>query len=1206
MRGRIVVLLGLLGLGLSLVASPAGASDEFSDVPENHPFHDEISWLAEIGLTHGFADGTFRPEESISRQAVAAWLYRLAGSPAGPFDPPGFTDVPTDDPFYDEIAWMVEEGIAVGYPDGTFRPMQSIKRHALAEWLWRFAGAPGGDYPDSELSDVALFGPAIEWLAGHDITNGYDDGTFRGSQPITRAAVAAWFNRYPQPAVLLVTSTTDDWAPGSLRWAIDHSSAAGRIGIGLPGVDVVPSIDVGDGTYLLTQCGAVGDDANGGGDLDHTGAGALYLRNLGDGATIQQTCPGERVLDQLGGVLLTLARVTITGGDQAFGNGGGVRARSDVALVAASIIGNHSAGVAPTGCIASTGNPVLRRPALGGGVRATGAITAIKSTIADNTVTGSYAQTPCSPQPSHLWSDAVGGGIAADGTVALDASTIRNNAALVDNSASPYSARVVTGTAKGGGVWAGEAVNVDDSTIADNDATGHISTASGGGIRTESTIDVESSTFAGNSSSGSGQHCGETPSEGGAIGAASHASLTSSTISENQVAPDYQSHDHTWNECAFLLGGYLTFDEISRGSAVVVGNGAYPQAALTVTASTVVANTGGGGALAGALVLAATVITDNGDKNCHTTGTSDGYSFVDDTSCGPLGPTDTVIAEADPKLGSLVDNGGSTLTRVPFPGGPLIDAIPLAACPASLDQRGTTRPQGAGCDIGAVEATAPDLDTSPIVLSVTDHTDGLQPHSLRWAIGQANASGGSHHVVIEMDEGSYALDQCAWSEGGDFGDLLHDSPKNLTIVGLGVGATIEQTCSGRILEHRSTGLLTLDHLTITGGDVHWSSAADPGRGGGVRADGSVVLRSTTLIDNRASDAGGGLWSAGDVSVETSTLEHNSVLGTHGEWMECGPFGPPWCLYHANWSSPRGGGLWSAGAVLLDDSTVRGNWVQMAPTEPILYDAFIGSAEGGGVRANGSVTVVASLVDTNDAVSQFGTASGGGISSGSSVEVDSSTFTGNRAGSQRLPPDGTACQPAPGSGAAISATSHVAITSSTFSGNEVTLTPDPLPFECADLWALAGAVSSRASVVSAGDPADDEDRPAITVTTSTIIDNPGSGAGLLGSVTLSASVVANNGEANCGHPAETGGYSFVDDESCGVLGATDMVVIDGDPMLGALADNGGPTPTMLPLPGSPLLDAIPSGACPYPTDQRGFARPQGGACDIGAVEGPAPP
>ena len=81
-----------------------------------------------------------------------------------------------------------------------------------------------------------------------------------------------------------------------------------------------------------------------------------------------------------------------------------------------------------------------------------------------------------------------------------------------------------------------------------------------------------------------------------------------------------------------------------------------------------------------------------------------------------------------------------------------------------------------------------------------------------------------------------------------------------------------------------------------------------------------------------------------------------------------------------------------------------------------------------------------------------------------------------------------------------------------------------------------------------------------------------------------------------------GYNFSDDPSCKFDASTDRMNA-GDPKLGPLASNGGPTQTRLPLAGSPLLDAIPAAACApdVSVDQRGVARPQGGFCDIGAVE-----
>ena len=121
----------------------------------------------------------------------------------------------------------------------------------------------------------------------------------------------------------------------------------------------------------------------------------------------------------------------------------------------------------------------------------------------------------------------------------------------------------------------------------------------------------------------------------------------------------------------------------------------------------------------------------------------------------------------------------------------------------------------------------------------------------------------------------------------------------------------------------------------------------------------------------------------------------------------------------------------------------------------------------------------------------------------------------------------------------------------------------------------------------------------TLLFSTIIHN---GTGVHGGTLVSTgSVVAKSTTADCNLTGHTShGYNFSGDGSCSFNQGTDRSN-GGDPHLGALADNGGPTTTMLPQANSPLLNKVPKTKCALTTDQRNVARPQDGKCDIGAVE-----
>lgn len=175
------------------------AKVNFKDIDSN-PFKAEINFIAEKGITTGWSDGTYRPGDKIERGAMAAYLYRLAGSPR--YDAPAespFKDVKTTDPFYKEIAWLQSTGITTGWSDGTFRPNETVNRDAMAAFFYRAAGSP--EYTNAnpaKFSDVQdnPFAKEIAWLEEQGITTGWPDGTFRPGQAIDRDAMAAFIARY--------------------------------------------------------------------------------------------------------------------------------------------------------------------------------------------------------------------------------------------------------------------------------------------------------------------------------------------------------------------------------------------------------------------------------------------------------------------------------------------------------------------------------------------------------------------------------------------------------------------------------------------------------------------------------------------------------------------------------------------------------------------------------------------------------------------------------------------------------------------------------------------------------------------------------------------------------------------------------------------------------------------------------------------------
>lgn len=201
-----------------------GAPPTFADVPPSHPFAEDVAWAARAGLVEGYADSTFGPTAPLSRQAAAALLHRLAGRPVAEGAPVGrFGDVGDGHPFVTAIAWMAATGVAEGYPDGTFRPGEPVSRQAMAAFLHRTAGPDGvlaARAEGEDFDDVGTghpFHDEIAWMAAAGVAEGYADGTFRPAAPVTRQAAVAFLHRAVQAGLVPDPAAEPEWFEGPVE-----------------------------------------------------------------------------------------------------------------------------------------------------------------------------------------------------------------------------------------------------------------------------------------------------------------------------------------------------------------------------------------------------------------------------------------------------------------------------------------------------------------------------------------------------------------------------------------------------------------------------------------------------------------------------------------------------------------------------------------------------------------------------------------------------------------------------------------------------------------------------------------------------------------------------------------------------------------------------------------------------------------------------
>lgn len=167
----------------------------FPDVPGDTFYADSVSWAVNSNVTTGFADGTFRPGDVVTRAQVAVFLWRLSCSPTTA-ESSAFGDVPGGVYYSEPVAWLVGTGITSGTGPGSFSPEAPVDRGQMAVFLHRLAGTPLAI--DAGFGDVTdqYFAGAVSWLSAEGITAGYPDGLFHPLDAVSRGQMVTFLDRF--------------------------------------------------------------------------------------------------------------------------------------------------------------------------------------------------------------------------------------------------------------------------------------------------------------------------------------------------------------------------------------------------------------------------------------------------------------------------------------------------------------------------------------------------------------------------------------------------------------------------------------------------------------------------------------------------------------------------------------------------------------------------------------------------------------------------------------------------------------------------------------------------------------------------------------------------------------------------------------------------------------------------------------------------
>ena len=183
----------------------SGSGLPFADIPSGSWYYDDVAYVYDTGLMTGLTATTFGPNLSTTRGMIVTILWRMENEPAAKHGCP-FADVRRGSYYEQAIAWASENGIVTGFDASTFAPDRAITREQLAAILFRFAAYRGMDAVTlrenlSSFQDQAAISAyavsALNWAVGEGLMQGTGD-KLEPTGSATRAQVAAMLRRFIQ------------------------------------------------------------------------------------------------------------------------------------------------------------------------------------------------------------------------------------------------------------------------------------------------------------------------------------------------------------------------------------------------------------------------------------------------------------------------------------------------------------------------------------------------------------------------------------------------------------------------------------------------------------------------------------------------------------------------------------------------------------------------------------------------------------------------------------------------------------------------------------------------------------------------------------------------------------------------------------------------------------------------------------------------